>query len=327
LLTISYKIFMGKILVVGSLNMDMVVEVDEMPKIGQTIKGKNLEYIPGGKGANQAYAASKLGAKVSMIGAVGNDNNSVILLSNLERAGIDISGISIINKQTTGVAFVVVNKQGDNQIIIIPGANAKVLPEMIDSKSGLIEKCRIILMQMEIPLETVIYTAALAKKNNKIMILNPAPAQDSLPDELLKNVDILTPNETELEMLTGDKVNDLDSDLNLGLESVVLASRKLIRQGVNNVIVTLGKHGAVLVTEDNFIHKKSYDLGTVVDTTAAGDCFSAALAVACLKNQSLEQSMKFANMAASISVTRKGAQPSLPSLSEVEKALDSIIKY
>lgn len=303
----------GNIVVIGSLNMDMVAIVDEMPKTGQTIIGKDLELIPGGKGANQAYAMAKLGGSVSMIGAVGDDDSSSMLLSNLENAGVDVSGIYILKGQHSGTAFIFVNKHGDNQIVAIQGANSQVLPEMIEKKADLIRKSDIVVMQLEIPLESVVYAAALAKENGKTVILDPAPAQPHLPDELLKNVDIMKPNETELEVLTGDKADSL--------ENVVSAAHKLIRRGVNNVIVTLGARGAVLVNRDGYCHKPGYDFGKVVDTTAAGDCFTAALAIACENNEPLERAIEFANVAASIAVTRKGAQPSLPDISEVNEKM------
>lgn len=300
---------MGKIVVIGSLNMDVVVNVDEMPEKGQTVSGKNLELIPGGKGANQAYAAAKLGGRVSMIGAVGDDDNSGVLIRNLETAGVDVSGIDIQKNQYSGTAFIFISSDGDNQIVAVPGTNANVHLEMIDKNADLIKACDVVVMQLEIPLESVIYAAALAKENGKTVILDPAPAPAHLPDELLKNVDILKPNETELEILTGDKPDSI--------EGVVSAARKLIRRGTNIVIVTLGSQGSVLVNRDSYCHKPSYNFGKVVDTTAAGDCFTAALAVAYGQNKPFEQAIEFANMAASITVTRRGAQPSIPDLSEV----------
>jgi ribokinase len=307
---------MGNIVVIGSINMDMVVTVDEMPKKGQTVMGKSLEMIPGGKGANQAYAAAKLGARISMIGAVGDDDNSDVLIRNLKTAGVDVSGIDIWENRHCGTAFILVSSNGDNQIVVIPGTNYQVRPETIDKKLDLIKACDIVVMQLEIPIESVVYASALAKENGKVVILDPAPAPAQLPDELLRNIDILTPNETELEILTGSQADSI--------EGVVSAARKLVDSGIKDVIVTLGGQGAVLVNEDCYCHKPAYEFGKVVDTTAAGDCFTAALAVAYGKNKPLEQAIEFAGAAAAISVTRKGAQPSIPGLSEVNERLAKI---
>jgi len=300
---------MSKITVVGSINIDIVVSVDEIPQIGETVLGRNMKHFPGGKGANQAYAAAKLGAEVSMIGAVGKDENGKLLLDNLRIGGVDNTSIEILNGIHTGCAIVIIDNAGNNQIAVIPGANMFVSPDLVSKNSELIEKSDFIIMQQEIPIETIIYTSKLAKEKNKTVILNPAPAHDSLNEELLQYTDILTPNKIELEKLTGCKVDTI--------ENVISAAKLIVDKGIKNVIVTLGENGAVLVTKDGFIHKKSYNVGEKVDTTAAGDCFNAALAVALQKNMDIDKAIEFANLAAAISITREGAQYSMPTLEEV----------
>lgn len=293
--------------------MDVVIAVDEMPKPGQTITGKSVEYIPGGKGANQALAIARLGAAVNMLGAVGRDENGKTLVENLKKDGVDVSGVAMIEGQNTGEAIIAVNRHGQNQIIVIPGTNALVLPPVIEKHIDLIGKSDIVVMQLEIPIETVEYTAEKAKAMGKTVILNPAPAPSYIPGSLIRNADILIPNESELELLTGEEVRDM--------ESAAAAAKKLIAEGVEKVIVTMGSKGALFVSKDDTFISPCYDVGRVADTTGAGDCFVAALSVALTKGYSYRKAMEFANMASSIAVTRKGAQPSMPFLSEVEDHL------
>ena len=303
---------MKKILVVGSLNMDFSIHTPKMPQPGETIIGKDFTLNPGGKGANQAYALGKLGADVSMLGMVGNDEYGRKLINNLNEVSVKTDSIKLESNQTTGVAFVTVDDNGENNIIVIGGANQDVTTDFIDENIDLINESDIIVMQLEIPIETVLYVAKKAKENNKIVVLDPAPARSDLPAELFSYVDIVKPNETELEILSGRSVN---SD-----EEVVVAARELLARGVKNVIVTLGGKGSLLV--NNEVAKKFAALDVeVVDTTAAGDSFTAAVISSLANDKSLEESIGYGHLVSSIVVTRKGAQSSIPSVEEINAFL------
>lgn len=301
---------MGGLLIVGSLNMDTVIDVMEMPKPGETIIGRKYELFPGGKGANQAYAAGKLGAAVKMIGTVGNDDNGRQLISNLKSVGVDTQGIQILDHVTTGTAFITVNEEGENSITVIPGANFELTKEFIDQHIQLIDECDIVVAQLEIPIDVVTYVAKLAKSKNKLVILDPAPAPKELPPELIQNVDILKPNETELQVLTGMETSNADQ--------IVTAARSIIEKGLKAVVVTVGSKGTVLVSEKEF---KEFPPRKVeaVDTTAAGDAFTAAFALKLLEGNSFDEAIKFGNIVSSIVVTRKGAQNSIPYYEEAIK--------
>lgn len=303
---------MSNLLIVGSLNMDTVINVKDMPKPGETVLGKNYELCPGGKGANQAYAAGKLGADVSMIGLVGKDDNGMKLLLNLQSVGVNTSGIQTLDNITSGTAFITVDDEGENSIIVISGANYELRKEHIDNHMDLIDQCDAVIVQLEVPIDVVTYLARIAKSKNKLVILDPAPAPapTNLPLELIKNVDIMKPNETELHALTGMKTESI--------EQIVQASRSLIEKGVKKVIVTVGSKGTVLVTENDY---KIFPPRKVaaVDTTAAGDSFTAAFATKLIEGFSYDDAIKFGNIVSSIVVTRKGAQNSMPSYEEAIK--------
>ena len=297
---------MKKILVVGSLNMDYSIKTSKMPNVGETVLGKEYTLNPGGKGANCAYALGRFGANISMLGMVGLDENGKILKNNLKEVNVNDKNIKEIN-DSTGVAFVTVDDDGDNSIIVISGANSKVDKSFIDENISLIKDSDIIVMQLEIPIDTVLYVSKLAKEYGKTVILDPAPARNDLPLELYKNIDIIKPNETEVLTLTGK-------------DDIGNASLDLIEKGCKNVIVTLGSEGSLLVTKDGM---KKYDAEKVdvVDTTAAGDTFTGALAFALSNDKELDEAIKFANKVSSIVVTRKGAQESIPSYEEVKELL------
>lgn len=299
---------MNNLLVIGSLNMDFLIEIQRMPEAGETVMGKEYLAQAGGKGANQAYAAGKLGAKVSMIGKVGDDSQGKHLLENLQMVGVDTSGIEISEAHPTGQAFVLLEETGENRIVVIPGANLDIQTEMIDRHTKLIDECDVVVMQLEIPLDVVIYAAKEAKKRGKIVILDPAPATGVLPDELLKNVDIIKPNETELEEISGVQV--------ISQDDVKKAAEKLLEKGTGAVVATRGNQGAVVVAKD-YVETFPAMQVSVVDTTAAGDSFTAALAVLVTKD-SFRQAITFANLAASYTVQRKGAQSSVPSMEEIK---------
>lgn len=301
---------MRNILVIGSLNMDFVIEVSKMPLPGQTILGKDFKLVPGGKGANQAYAMGKLGAKTSMIGAIGNDEYGEKLLENLNSVNVNIDGIIKLENENTGCAFINVDENAENSIVVIGGANVRITKEMIDANFKLIEQAEIIVMQLEIPLDVVEYIAQKAKKEGKLIILDPAPALRGLSKEILSNIDIIKPNETEIQIISGMEIKSE--------EDIIKAAKSLIEKGVKNVIVTLGGAGSLLVTKDS---EKKFSSPKVkaIDTTAAGDTFTAGLAKSLLEGKSIEESIKFGHIASAIAVTRKGAQTSIPSLEDIDE--------
>lgn len=299
---------MGKILVIGSLNMDFSIRTERMPKPGETIIGKEFLTSPGGKGANQAYAIGKLGGNVAMIGAVGNDEQGNKLKENLKSVEVDVTPIETINNQKTGCAFVTVDENGENSIVVIPGTNNLVTKKIIDKNIDLIKESDIIVMQLEIPIEVVKYAINIAKENGKIVILDPAPAVSGVLDDVFDKIDFAKPNETELSILTGMPTNNM--------EEIILAARKLNKNGLKNVIVTLGSKGALLVNKEEATLFEVPQV-KIVDTTAAGDSFLATFAISILEGNSIHESIKMANKVANIVVTRKGAQSSIPTKKEI----------
>ncbi|WP_294145075.1 ribokinase [uncultured Clostridium sp.] len=304
---------MEQIVVVGSLNMDFAVEVKEMPEKGETILGKKVSLIPGGKGANQAYAVSRLGKKVQMIGAVGTDIFGDKLVGNLEKAGVGTEGICRVENRESGQAFVFVNEAGENSITVIQGANQDLTEARVDENEERIDRCDAVVMQLEVPVPTVVHTAQVARKKGKLVYLDPAPARPDLPDELFASVDIMKPNETELKILTGMEVSTG--------EEIILAAKSLLKKGVGAVIVTLGEKGCVLVTE-KLVKEFPARKVKAVDTTAAGDSFTAGFLAAYepdgeKREENLEEALLFAGKVSAIAVTRKGAQSSIPTLAEV----------
>ena len=299
---------MGKILVIGSLNIDMVMKVDHMPTAGETILCDGMKLVAGGKGANQACAAGRLGTDVTMLGAIGNDSHGEMQRDSLQRSGVDVSGLITKERVSTGTAFITVNKEGNNSIVVVQGANAQFTPEDIEAHRDLLEECEIVILQLEIPMDTVLYAVKLARTLGKTVILDPAPVPEHFPEELYQYVDIIKPNESELSRLTGiaDTQNHLE-------EAVQIVKD----HGVKNVLVTLGGDGVYLDTENEppvHIPAKKVE---VVDTTAAGDSFTAALAAMLLEGKTLKEAAEFANQVSAIVVTREGAQDSIPTLQEV----------
>ncbi len=306
---------MKKVVVIGSLNIDTVIDVEHMPVAGETISADKVELIPGGKGANQAYTIGKLGGNVTMLGCAGDDTHAKIVLDSLKSAGVDISHIKKDKNESTGNAIVTVNKEGNNSIIIIHGANYCADIPYIEEKIDIIEQSDIVVLQLEIPLNTVMYVAKKAKAMGKTVILDPAPAIKDLPDELLKCVDIIKPNETELKMLLKDENADKDLSKSADL---------LMDKGVANVLITLGGNGAYLKCSDkNQYRLHSVDV-EVVDTTAAGDSFTGAVAYSLSNGEDVISAIKFADRVATVTVTKKGAQSSIPSLREVEDFFERI---
>ena len=299
---------MGKILVVGSLNVDMVMNVDHMPAEGETILCDGMTLVPGGKGANQACAAGRLGTDVAMLGAIGDDDYGALQLKSLSEAGVEVGGLLKKEGKNTGTAFITVNKSGNNSIVVVPGANSAFRPEDIEANRELIEQCEIMILQLEIPLDTVCYAAKLAKSLGKTVILDPAPVPEHFPEELYEYVDIVKPNETELGMLTG---------IAEAQKHLTEAAQVLKARGVKNVLVTLGGDGVYINPESGEEIRIPACKVKAVDTTAAGDSFTAALAAMLLNGESLEAAAEFANRVSAIVVTRKGAQSSIPTIDEV----------
>jgi len=298
----------GKILVVGSSNTDMVIQANHLPGPGETILGTSFFMNPGGKGANQAVAAVRLGGEVSFICKTGNDIFGKQSKTLFEQEGINTSNLFSDTSHPSGVALITVDKNAENCIVVASGANATLSRGDLMKCTAAFEEATIILMQLEIPLETVDYVAETAAANKIKVILNPAPACE-LPDTLLSNISIITPNETEAEMLSGIKVDSI--------ESAEKAARAIQARGVKTVIITMGSNGAFVLDEARFAHIAGYRVNAV-DTTAAGDVFNGALAVALAEEKSVMEATAFACNAAAISVTRLGAQSSAPYKKELE---------
>ena len=298
---------MRRILVIGSSNTDMVIKTEKLPAPGETILGGTFLLNPGGKGANQAVSAARLGGKITFVTKRGNDLFGNQTIGLLMREGIDTQYVVKDPELPSGVALITVDSNGENIIVVAPGSNGNLQQEDIPPKLFTSGKYEILLLQLEIPLSTVEYSAEKASENGMKVILNPAPAQP-LSDNLLKNSWLLTPNETEAEILTGIKVNDVTS--------ADIAAALLCDRGVSNVIITMGSAGAY-VKSGSFTGMVPGVTVRAVDTTAAGDVFNGALAVALAEGKELKEAALFANRAAAISVTRLGAQASAPYKNEL----------
>jgi ribokinase len=300
------------ILVVGSLNMDLVVNSIKLPQYGETIFGESFATFPGGKGANQAVAAAKLGARVTMVGCVGQDAFASELLNGLRRLDIDTSHIRKV-ENSTGVALITVAQGGANTIVVVAGANQECNQHDVDGALKERKKPGIILLQNEVPKETVEYAIGRAKEAGWQIIYNPAPAR-KIDDKFLAMVDILTPNETELGILTDMSV--------ASKEDAIFAGEKLLRMGVKKIVVTMGAEGSILIT-DGKVDVISAISVQAVDSTAAGDCYNGAMAVGIAEGKTLGESLEFAKVAAGLSVTKRGAQTALPTLQEVNEYIEN----
>jgi ribokinase len=305
------------ILVVGSLNMDLVTETMRVPEEGETVLGNSFKTVPGGKGANQAVAAARLGGHVRMIGSVGEDAFGDTLHDALFHDGVDVSRVGRMRDGATGVALIVV-ANGNNRIIVCQGANAEVSPEMLRLHEEAFEACGILLVQLEIPLPAVMEAVRLAGKHDMLVILNPAPAVP-LPDSLLGEVDVLTPNETECAILAGRgaQTNGCDEPDSDSLLETASHMQVLMARGARRVVVTMGDKG-VLYNRGTEIWHLGAPKVTVVDTTAAGDSFSGALAVALSEGMEMEAAVRLAVCTGSLTVTAAGAQTSLPDRARVD---------
>jgi ribokinase len=299
----------ARVTVVGSLNMDLVARAPRIPQPGETIIGDDFRTVPGGKGANQAVAAARLGAQVSMVGRVGRDAFADPLLNNLAAAGVDHTFVTQDPEAATGVALIVVDDAGQNSIVVASGANMRLSLADVEAAEAAIAAADALLLQLESPLETVTRAAKVARAHGVKVILNPAPAR-SLPGALLSLVDVLIPNESETALLTGMPVGDQAE-----AEAAATALRGL---GVGTVILTLGERGALLAREEKTELFPAFDV-TSVDTTAAGDAFVGGFAVALAEGQSLAEAVRWGNAAGALATTKLGAQPSLPTRQEVKE--------
>ena len=302
---------MTGILVVGSLNMDLVVRVKEMPQPGETIFGEGFQMAAGGKGANQAIAAARSDAKVTMIGKVGADDFGARLRDNLVIDGINTEHITVDDQAATGIATITLDERGQNSIIVASGANMQLTPDDVREAWASLEHVDMVVMPLEIPIDCVMEAAKLAKRDGARVLLNPAPAQ-SLPKELLANLDLLIPNETELEIISGMPVSDR--------ASAEKAAQVLFETGVEIIVVTLGADGALLLQDGRTTHIAA-PVVEVVDTTAAGDSFIGGLAAALTQGKPIEDAVAYASCAGALAVTKFGAQPSIPMAADVKKLL------
>lgn len=297
--------------VVGSLNMDLVVRASRIPQPGETIIGTEFRTVPGGKGANQAVAAARLGAHVSMVGRVGRDAFGEVLLANLASDGIDHAWVTRDSEAATGVALIVVDDTGENSIVVASGANARLSSLDVEAAEGAIASADVVLMQLESPLSTVTRAAQIAHARGVQLMLNPAPARP-LASSLLSLVDVLIPNESEAALLTEIPVEDQ-------AEAEVAAIR-LVESGAATVILTLGERGALLARATGTTHVPAFPIAPV-DTTAAGDAFVGGLAVALAQGRTLIEAVRWGNAAGALATTKMGAQPSLPTRQTVERLL------
>ncbi len=298
---------MAKLTVVGSSNTDMVIKTPRFPLPGETIIGGDFFMFPGGKGGNQAVAAARMGGEVCFICCLGDDVFGKQSLDGYNNENIDTSGVLIVQDSPSGVALITVNAQAENEIVVASGANNSLSAEHLRANRSKIEGTKLVLTQLETPLESVAELASLCRNTNIPLIINPAPAQ-ALPDDVLDGLFLITPNETETQILTGIEVNDKDSSIR--------AASALLSKGVENVIITMGKKGAFFMNKEEAFTVEPPKV-EAVDTTAAGDVFNGALAVCLAEEMPWKDSIDLASRAAAVSVTRMGAQASAPYKKEV----------
>jgi ribokinase len=301
------------VVVVGSINLDLVAGAHHIPKPGETIIGSSFQTFHGGKGANQAVAAAKLGHPTYMVGNVGDDAFGTQLRDALQAARVNTSGVTTV-VGSSGVALITIAADGENNIVVVPGANGLLTPDLLEKASPVLKQAGFLLAQLEIPLETVEYLAAFADQTQIPLMLDPAPARD-LPVNLLRKVDWLTPNETETEILLKRNVDTDDA------HDVQAAADELLACGPKNVLLKLGARGCLIGEQDAPKHSIPAFPVNAVDSTAAGDAFNAAFAVGLLRGESPREAARYACAVAAISVSRFGAQPSMPTLDEVTEFL------
>lgn len=301
----------SRLTVLGSINVDHIMNIAQFPAPGETVIGKQYQTAFGGKGANQAVACGRSGADITFIACVGDDAIGAEILAQLQRDRIHTAAVSVVPEAATGVAMIFVNEDGENVIGISAGANAALTPAHFARYKGLVEQSDALLMQLESPLETVIAAAQAAKNHQTRVILNPAPARE-LPDSLLTLVDVITPNETEAEKLTGISVSDETG--------AARAAQVLHDKGIGQVLITLGSRGVWLSVNGEGRRIPGFKVNAV-DTIAAGDTFNGAYVTALLEGKPADEAVRFAHAAAAIAVTRRGAQPSVPWRREIDAFL------
>ncbi len=300
-----------RVVVIGSVNMDLIVRTNNLPEAGETVIGTDLITVPGGKGANQAVAAARLGARVDMVGRVGNDVFGRTLLDQLRDAGVHTEHVARTADCPSGLAVISVDAQGENAITVVSGANARLSPDDVEDVEPLIERADVVLMQLEVPLPSLCVAAELARKHKVMSVLDPAPAPArgcGLPTPL-RQVDVICPNRGEAELLTGERVRDA--------QEAKLVATELIRQGARFAVVKLGAHGAVAVCADGTVlHEPGFRV-SVEDTTAAGDAFAAALAIGRAEGQPWAKAVRLGCAAGALATTKLGAQVAMPTRDEV----------
>jgi ribokinase len=297
------------VVVVGSLNMDLVTRAQRLPRAGETLVGDSFVTVPGGKGANQAVASARLGAAVAMVGCVGGDAYGEQLLAGLLVEGIDCQAVAVQAGVSTGVALIVVDASSQNAIVIVAGANGQVSAAGVQAFDALLARAQVIICQLEVPMEAVAYTLKRGRELGKTVILNPAPASGPLPGDWYASIDYLIPNESEAQALTGLPVGSRDQ--------AQAAATRLLAMGARKVIITLGAQGLLFADGQGFEHFPAAQV-RAVDTTAAGDTFVGGFAAALARGDSERQAIAFGQRAAALSVTLAGAQPSIPTLKDVQ---------
>jgi len=303
-----------RVLVVGSANVDFTVAASRLPAVGETVSGGTLLVNHGGKGANQAVAARRLGAEVRLVACVGDDASGRGIRAALQAEGIGVDGMMVTADAATGTALIVVDGQGRNQIVVAPGANWRLSVEHVRARADDFAWAQVVMCQLETPLDTLAWALAEARRRGLVTVLNPAPVREGIADNVWRLVDYLTPNEGEAERLSGVAVRDAGS--------AAAAGRALRGRGVGAVIVTLGSQGSLACTARDDIRVPAFPV-EAVDTTAAGDAFNGALGAALAGRDPLPDALRFASAAAALACTRRGAQPSLPTRAEVDRFLDS----
>jgi ribokinase len=296
--------------VAGSINLDLVVRSSRLPRPGETIIGRETQELAGGKGANQAVAAARLGGNLAMIGRVGDDAFGERLKAGLKAEGIDVSRVAVTPNCASGLAIVAVDDGGENAITVIPGANGRLTPADVRAAANLIAEADVLLLQLEVPLETVLSTIELAREHDTLVILDPAPAPASFPTQLL-SVDLVCPNETEAAALTGIAIANL--------ADAKRAAKRLLEMGTHYAIITLGSQGAILCGPDGRSHEiPSFEV-QAVDTTAAGDAFAAALGVGLARGKPILEAVRYACAAGALAASRPGAQPAMPTAADIAR--------
>lgn len=303
-----------QIVVVGSINLDLVCSGKRIPAPGETVKGEIFQTFFGGKGANQAVAVARLGFPVSMIGKVGDDPFGNQLRNGLRAANVNVRNVGVAKGTASGVALISVDGKGQNSIVVVPGANDKLLPRDLEKALPLLRSAGMVLTQLEIPMETVVYLCGIAHRHQVPLMLDPAPAR-ALPRKIVNRVTFLTPNETETCTLCGIPASKLN------LSTIAECAGKLQARGAANVIVKMGARGAYVAGAEGLRKMAPSFKVPVVDSTAAGDAYNAGLAVAVLRGMGLEEAARYAAAAGAVSVTRAGAQPAMPTAAEVERLL------